>query len=234
MALPKLNDSPKYEVVVPSMKTNVRFRPYLVKEEKVLMMAMEAQDPKKALSAIVDTIDACVQDDLDSRKLTTFDVEYLFTQIRSKSVGETSRVQMPCSKCESPIELEIPLSEIKVEVPEDLSNTVKLTEDITLQLKWPSYTELLEMDIDMDDIGETFKMISKCIEYVQTPEENINLKDESEEEIQAFIDQLTTEQFGYLRDWIEQMPRLEHKVDICCTQCGHKEERILAGINNFF
>ena len=234
MALPKLNDSPKYEVVVPSMKTKVRFRPYLVKEEKVLMMAMEAQETKKALLAIVDTIDACVHDDLDTRKLTTFDVEYLFTQIRSKSVGETSQVQVPCDKCESPIELSIPLSEINVEVPEDLSNTVKLTDDITLQLKWPTYTELLEMDMDVEDIGETFKVISKCIEYVQTPEENINLKDESEEEIQAFIDQLTTEQFGYLREWIEQMPRLEHKVDLHCTQYGHKEERILAGINNFF
>ena len=92
MALPKLNDQPKYDIVVPSSQTKVRYRPYLVKEEKVLMLAMESKDSKKALGAIVDTIGACVQDELDTSTLTTFDVEYLFTQIRSKSVGETSEI----------------------------------------------------------------------------------------------------------------------------------------------
>jgi len=91
MALPKLNDAPKYEIVVPSTGQKVRYRPYLVKEEKILMLAMESQDQRSALSAIVDTIGSCVQDDLDTKNLTTFDVEYLFTQIRSKSVGETAK-----------------------------------------------------------------------------------------------------------------------------------------------
>src|SRR5210317_712407 len=100
MALPKLNDSPKYDLVIPSSKQKVRYRPYLVKEEKVLMMAMESQDMNAVLSAVVDTVAACVQDPIDKTKLAMFDVEYMFTQIRSKSVGETSKINVKCQHCE--------------------------------------------------------------------------------------------------------------------------------------
>ena len=106
MALPKLNDAPKYEIAVPSTGQKVRYRPYLVKEEKVLMLAMESQDQRSALNAIVDTIESCVQDDLNTKDLTTFDVEYLFTQIRSKSVGETAKIGVTCTHCDQQNEIE--------------------------------------------------------------------------------------------------------------------------------
>ena len=112
MALPKINTAPKYEAVVPSTKQTVRFRPYLVKEEKVLMMAMETQDTKQAMAAVVDTIESCVTEPLDKNKLTTFDVEYLFTRIRAKSVGETAKTGLKCESCEHPNEVIIPIEEI--------------------------------------------------------------------------------------------------------------------------
>ena len=234
MALPKLNDQPKYDIVVPSSQTKVRYRPYLVKEEKVLMLAMESKDSKKALGAIVDTIGACVQDDLDTSSLTTFDVEYLFTQIRSKSVGETSEINLQCAECEKDIPISIPLSDITVTMPKEKLNVMKLTDDIQLKMRYPAYNEILEMDQEAEGPNESFKIVSKCIESVQTNEENISLKDESEEEIQSFIDSLTTEQFGKIREFLESIPKLEHKLTVECPHCNHTEERILAGINNFF
>lgn len=235
MALPKLNDTPKYDLVIPSTNEKVRFRPYLVKEEKVLMMSIEAQDTQKALQAIVDTIEACVQDDLPTNRLTTFDIEYMFTQIRSKSVGETSTVSVECKECKKPIELTIPLSDIKVDIDPKISYSIQLTDTITLKMKWPSYKDLIDLNIaESTDIADSFKVIAKCIESVQTPEENISMKDESDEEISNFIDSLTTDQFDKLRQFVEAMPKLEHIVQVECPHCKHKEERILTGINNFF
>jgi hypothetical protein len=122
MALPKLNDTPKYDIVIPSTDKKVRYRPYLVKEEKVLMMAMESQDMNAILNAVVDTITACVQEPVEKDKLTIFDVEYMFTQIRAKSVGETSKVGIKCKHCETSNEVGIDVSSIKINVPK-ISNT---------------------------------------------------------------------------------------------------------------
>ena len=138
MALPKLNDAPKYEIAVPSTGQKVRYRPYLVKEEKVLMLAMESQDQRSALNAIVDTIESCVQDDLNTKDLTTFDVEYLFTQIRSKSVGETAKIGVTCTHCDQQNEIEIKLDDIKVGNPDGLETNIELTDNITLLMRWPS------------------------------------------------------------------------------------------------
>ena len=114
MALPKLNDKPKYEIVIPSTQEKVRYRPYLVKEEKVLMLAMESQDQLQMFEAIADTIEACLEEPINKRTLTSFDVEYLFINIRSKSVGENIKITLPCEKCEHENELNIPLNDIVI------------------------------------------------------------------------------------------------------------------------
>jgi len=118
MALPKLNSSPKYEMTIPSSNARVNFRPFLMKEEKTLMIAMESQDPKTIMNSLLDTINACVVDKVNENKLTSFDVEYMFLQIRSKSVGETAKVGVKCSHCEHLNEIDVNLDEIKVDVPE--------------------------------------------------------------------------------------------------------------------
>ena len=180
MALPKLNAAPKYEVVVPSTGQQVRYRPYLVKEEKILMMAMESQDQKQALAAIVDTIGSCVQEDLNTSDLTTFDVEYLFTQIRSKSVGETAKIAIPCQHCETENEVVIKLDDIKVGNPPGLESKIQITDNIALQMRWPSYNELVDFNQDLNQTELTFKMIASCIDSVLTEEEAIKMRDEPE------------------------------------------------------
>ena len=129
MALPKLNDMPKYSVTIPSLKREVRIRPFVVKEEKILLVAMESQDPKQIAHAIIDTIESCVQDDIDTQKMTSYDVEYLFTQIRGKSVGETTNIGVNCPSCEHQNEVTVNLSEIKIrgEIP---NHKINLTDNV--------------------------------------------------------------------------------------------------------
>ena len=236
MALPKLNSTPKYDITIPSTQQAVRFRPYLVKEEKVLMLAMESQDQKQSLAAIVDTIVACVSEDIERTKLTTFDVEYMFTQIRSKSVGETSKVSIKCKECDHANEVVIPLESIKINMPEDVVSLIELTDEISVQLKWPTYSDL--GDLDMADgasqVTQTFDMIAKCIDSVLTGDERISMKDEPKEEVMDFIESLTSEQFDKIREYVELMPKLKHDVEFKCVSCSDTNKITLEGMNDFF
>lgn len=233
MALPKLNDSPKYDLVIPSTKQKVKFRPYLVKEEKVLMLASESGDDKQALQAIVDTIKACVSDEINTSELTTFDVEYAFTQIRAKSVGETSKVGVKCNHCQTTNEITIPLDDIKVETPK-IEDKIKLTDDISLKMKWPRYNDVLGQDLsDMSQTQQTFKLLIECIESVMTNEENIKFKDEAEEERLAFVESLTSEQFKAVREYIEKMPKMKYNLEYSCSSCNEKNNVTLEGMQDF-
>ena len=140
-ALPKLNATPKHEMVIPSTGKTVMFRPYLVKEEKILLMAFESQDEKNAMKAMLDTIDACVEGDYVKSKLTTFDIEYMFTQIRGKSVGESIDVNLTCSECEGKTKMNINLSDISVDVPK-VDNLVRLTDTISVEMRYPPFKTL--------------------------------------------------------------------------------------------
>lgn len=233
MALPKLNDSPKYDLVIPSTKQKVKFRPYLVKEEKVLMLASESGDDKQALQAIVDTIKACVSDEINTSELTTFDVEYAFTQIRAKSVGETSKVGVKCNHCQTTNEITIPLDDIKVETPK-IEDKIKLTDDISLKMKWPRYNDVLGQDLsNMSQTQQTFKLLIECIESVMTNEENIKFKDEAEEERLAFVESLTSEQFRAVREYIEKMPKMKYNLEYSCSSCNEKNNVTLEGMQDF-
>lgn len=235
MALPKLNDSPKYDLVIPSSKQKVRYRPYLVKEEKVLMMAMESQDMNSILNAVVDTIVSCVQDSIERDKLAMFDVEYMFTQIRSKSVGETSKVSIKCKHCEEANEVEADLSSIKIEVP-DIDNMIEVTPEITLEMKYPSYNDIISLGLsDQKSIAtNAFLMIGKCIAAIHTEEERIDTKDVSTSELEEFIDSMTKDQFQKVSSYIEMMPRIEHDLNFDCISCGKHNEIKLQGMTDFF
>jgi hypothetical protein len=235
MALPKLNDTPKYDIIIPSTNKKVRYRPYLVKEEKVLMMAMESQDMDAIMNAVVDTIDACVQDNIEKDKLTIFDVEYMFTQIRSKSVGETSKVGIKCKHCETNNEISVDISSIKINVPK-ISNSIELTSDITLEMKWPSYDDIMSLGIkDTKSMAKhAFAMIGKCIAAIHTNDERISTKDVGESELVEFIDSMTKDQFQKVSAYIEQMPRLIHNIDFHCVKCFEINNIKLEGMSDFF
>lgn len=236
MALPKLNDKPKYNLTIPSSGKKVKFRPYLVKEEKVLMMAMETQDKSNIINAIVDTIDACVEEDLNRNYLTTFDLEYMFIKIRSKSVGENSKVGIKCNnqECNVSNEVEINLNDIEVEVPEG-NREIEITSDITLKMKYPAFNDILEVEeLNKTDSEKSFILIGKCIESVVTEDEVISLKDESQKEINEFIESFSTEQFSLIRNFVEGLPRVKKKIEFQCKSCGTENKTYLEGIEDFF
>ncbi len=235
MALPKLNEVPNYELVIPSTQEKVKFRPYLVKEEKVLMIAMESEDQIQILNAIADTIKTCVADNISTSKLTTFDIEYMFLQIRSKSVGEKINLTLKCGQCEAPNEVNINIDDIKVKMP-DVDKKIKLNNDITLEMTWPSFDSLLDKSIvDNESVtDQTFRLIVKCIDSVHKEEERIVFKDETMEDRLAFVESLNTEQFKMIQDYLQVMPSLKHNVHFDCESCSHSNDLTLEGFNDFF
>tara|TARA_B100000282_G_scaffold267681_1_gene220086 strand:- start:1742 stop:2452 length:711 start_codon:yes stop_codon:yes gene_type:complete len=232
--LPKLNATPKFELTIPSTQQTVKYRPYLVKEEKILLLAFESKDEKQSMQAMVDTIEACIEDIIDVGKLTSFDVEYMFTQIRSKSVGETGKVGMICSECEHRTPTDIDLSTVEIVIP-DIDNKVKLTDEIVLELKYPSFQ--IFVDNYTKGINESefsFMVIRNCILAVQTAEERITMEGIADEEIDNFIDSLSSAQFKEVNDFISSMPSLEKDVEFKCENCGHENKSKLKGIQDFF
>jgi hypothetical protein len=249
MALPRLNDTPKYSLTIPSTGQKVKFRPYLVKEEKVLMIAFESQDTQQSLNAIVDTIGACLDPEanVNLERLTTFDVEYMFLQIRAKSAGEVARVYITCPnefpddilremhKCGASNEIEIDLETITVEVPEG-KGIIELTDDISVQMQYPSYRSVIAT-VDEEgnqSVEDGFRTLSNSIDAVLTGEQRMSFKDETEEEIQAFIDSLSERQLKKLVDFVDEMPELKKVVDYTCKKCSHKGKIELKGIQDFF
>lgn len=231
--LPQLNTTPSYQTMIPSTGKAVSFRPYLVKEEKVLMIAFETGEQKEALRAIVNTIEACVTDDLDVDKLTTFDIEYLFTQIRGKSVGEKSTILMTCKECETQNEVDIVLSEIKVDVPKNKDMVVELTPDISVEMKYPSYTSVIDLDLDGSESEIGFDMLVNSISAILTTEERIDTSEVPRKEVHAFIEQMTSEQFQKISAVLQTMPSLQKDVEFACNSCGTENKQTLKGISDF-
>jgi len=233
MALPRLNDKPKYDLIVPSTEQKVRFRPYLVKEEKVLMMALETKDQKQTLNAVVDTITACIDEDIDKYKLTVFDIEYMFLMIRSKSVGESSEVSVKCNKC--PQENSVVINLDSIPVPKIThSGNIDLAENIKLQMSYPIWTDVLSVDEDQSETLQTFEMISSCMQVLETEENRYELSEESLEEKQNFLESLSSAQFEHIKNFVEQMPRLEKTETFTCEGCDEENTISLRGLEDFF
>lgn len=233
MALPKLNTNPIYECTVPSTGEKVSYRPYLVKEEKILMMAMETQDQKQALRAVVDTIGACVQgDSFDAKSLTTFDIEYLFTQIRSKSVGENSTISMKCSECDASNEYTLDISTVKVEKPDE-NNVIKLSDSVSVEMRYPIYKNISNVNFNAGEMEVGFAMIGSCISAVLSDDERIDMSEVSKAEINEFLESMTQDQFTRLAKYLESLPALRHNAQFTCIKCGAENERMLRGMQDF-
>jgi ribosomal protein L37AE/L43A len=240
MGLPQLqNDVPKYELTVPSTKQVVKFRPFLVKEQKVLLVAFESKDPKQILSAMLNCLEACVQD-TNVNSLATFDVDYMFTQIRSKSVGETTQVLHACKECNEENEVKLNLQDVNIETIEnwEKEKIIPITEEIMVELKYPTYLDILRnntldnMDRPLTEV--LFDSIVLCLHSVQTENENILVKDEPKEEIEKFMNSLTNQQLEKITEFVEKMPTLTHSEEYECKKCKHKNVLELSGLNDFF
>lgn len=235
MALPQLNTTPKYQLKVPSTGKTVKFRPFLVKEQKVLLIAYESQDRRAIVQSMLDTIGACVED-VDLRKLTTFDIDYIFTQVRAKSVGEMVDLNMQCTECETNNEVKVNLEDVQMKVNKQ-DMTVELTDKISVQLKYPDYSffiknpKILNSDSQADVLVD---IVISCIDAVQTEEERISIADEPREEVERFIESLTSAQFEKIGEFVKDLPKLTHEVKFTCVNCQHENKRTLEGLEDFF
>lgn len=236
MALPKLNNTPKYDLTIPSTNKKVKFRPYLVKEEKVLLLAAETKDQQAVLSAILETINACVEGEYDINKLTTFDIEYMFVKLRSKSVGEKSEIGIKCSHCDHQNKVAVNIEEIQVDVPK-VDFMVPLTSNITVEMRWPSFKSITSNHKILSSNSATeqnLELVLSVIAAIHTTDERIDLKDVSKKEVEEFIDSMTADQFNKIRTFVEQIPKLSHNVNFDCEQCNNHNEVTLEGLQNFF
>lgn len=233
MPLPKINSVPKYSLTVPSTKQKVTFRPFLVKEQKVLLMALESQDQQAVLRAIIDTIDATC-DDVNINKLATFDVEYMFTQIRGKSAGESVDLNLKCSECEDTTEVKVLLDDITIDV-NTTSNVIQLTDVYQLYLRYPTYQQVLASAGDDKTIIENlYHTALMSMEKLVTEEEQILFDEESEQERLTFLENLNQEQMNQILEWVQKLPKLSKDIEFACKSCHHENKIILEGIADFF
>lgn len=226
---------PKYTVTIPSLKEEVRIRPFVVKEEKILLIAMESQDPKQIATAILDTIVSCVEDPIEPSKLTSYDVEYMFLQIRGKSVGEKTEVNLKC-ECDGETPVTIDLNDIKVD-GEVKSNKIKLTDDITVEMKQPTYNDIASNESVVgtgSNLDRIFGLIVESIEAICTEDERILVKDVPRSEVVDFIEQMSSEQFQQIREYMENMPSVKCDVEFKCDACGKDNKLTLEGMQSFF
>ena len=238
MALPQLkNDVPKYEMTVPSTGEVVKYRPFLVKEQKVLLVAFESKDSKQILNSMLDSISSCVPNiKLDS--LATFDVDYMFTQVRSKSVGETSTILHACQNCNEENEVKVRLDQIKVDIPENWKKTteIEISKDIIVELKFPTYKDISYLNIDdnASDAELLMDTVAACMKAVKTEDEYILIKDEPKEEVEKFINSLTNQQLEKITNFASNAPKLSHTQNYECKKCKTENKIELSGLQDFF
>jgi DNA-directed RNA polymerase subunit M/transcription elongation factor TFIIS len=235
MALPKL-DAPRYEMKLPSTNKKVVYRPYLVKEEKILMLAMESQDDRQMIRAIKDVITACTDGAVDVDQMTMFDMEYMFTQMRAKAVGEKTTVGVKCTSCETKNDVDIDLSGVNVTVPNAKTRKLELTKNIGVMLKYPSIDDILNAQAsdNSSEVDKTFDVIIACIDSIYSSDEIFDAKDQTKKELSDFIESLSADQFSKIKSFVEGMPSAKVAVAFDCTKCGTHNAFDVKGIANFF
>lgn len=232
MALPTI-ESPKYFLTVPSTKQTVEYRPFLVKEEKVLMIAQEAGTNQSMISAMKDIIKSCTFGAIDLYSLAMSDLEYILLQLRSKSVGETSKISFQCDECDEVIELTIDLSEIEVSEGENKENKIQLTDDVGITLKSPGLKEA-EIAARSNKTNNTIvQSLMTVIESVYDGEAVYPFSDASPKEIENFVDSLSSQQVVKIKEWVDGLPSLKKEIKFKCSK-GKERTKILSGLDDFF
>jgi len=236
MSLPKLNDTPKHSVIIPSTGQKVRFRPFLVKEEKILMMAIESENQTNALNAVAETIDMCISENIDRDALKIFDIEYLFTKIRSKSVGESIPLIIGCSECKHQNPVDVDISNIEIEVPK-VDNIIRLNSEISIEVEWPNYEKVINnknITNSESDIGLIVDMAADSIVAIMTEDDRTIAKDQKRSDIIDFVESMDTDQFVLVQKYLEKMPRVTKEIKFKCNECETDNKISLENINDFF
>ena len=238
MPLPKIS-TPTYEMVIPSSKKKIKFRPFLVKEEKILIIAMESQDNTQIANAIKDVLESCIlTKGIKVDKLATFDIEYLFLNIRGKSVGEEIEVMVTCTDDgETKVPTTINLDDIKVKIDKEHSPDIKLDDELTLRMRYPSMEEFIKTNFSTTEnlnVDDTFKLIASCIDQIYAEEESWAGSDCTDKELSEFIESLSSQQFKQIEKFFDTMPKMTHTVKVMNPKTKKENKIVLEGLQSFF
>jgi len=237
MALPSAA-TPKYKLVIPSLKKSVTYRQFLVKEEKALLIAQHSEDPDTMLDTLKAVISSCITEKINVDELALFDVEYIFAQLRAKSVGEIVDLILKCDTCIDPlatVKYSIDLTQLSVDVAADHSKKIPLFDDVGVIMKYPSFSMIKRMEsINTDNIEGLFEVICLCIEAIYNSEEMFYVQDQTPEELQDFVNNLTQAQFKKLQRFLDTMPKLEQRVMFKCPLCHKDHDKYIRGLDSFF
>ena len=234
MALPELNTA-RYTMVLPSTGETIEYRPYLVKEEKILMMAMESEDQQAVMKAIIDVIKACLLTELDVNVLPMFDIETLFLALRSKSVGESVDLKVKCTidDCQEISDVNVNFDDIEHPVVGEEQTKIMLTDDVGVVMRYPSVDSVATMANAEENADNALKMIIKCIDSIFDADDVYPVENETDKSLLKFIESLNSVQFYKLSDFFNQMPSLSTTIDWTCS-CGKKQSKELRGLASFF
>ena len=228
--------TPKYELTLPSTGKKLKYRPFLVREEKILLLAMESGESKDMARAIRDIINECIEDKINIEGLPLFDVEYIFLQLRSKSVGEIAEPVISCPSCKEGTTIKLNLTKIKVSNEKEHTPKVPLTEDVGVMMAYPQLKLSEEFDVALvdSDSALAFEVIIRCIDKIWNGEELFDAEDVGIDAVREFVDNLTQDQFAKIASFFETMPQLKHDIDFICPFCQKEEKITLRGLNDFF
>ena len=237
MALPII-ENPRYELTLPSSDVQVQFRPFVVKEEKILLMAMETKDNNEIVNATKDILKACTYEALDIDSLPMFDIEYLLLQIRSKSVGEVAKFKVICpDDKQTAADVEFDLSTVQVQVDDDHSNKIVIDEEreLGLVLNYPSLgITKAGFDVNKENVETMFKVVASCIDHIYEGDKTYPAKDSTKKELVEFLEGLSQKAFLKIKKFFDTMPQLRHEVEVTNPKTGIVSKVTFRGLQDFF
>ena len=238
MPLPKIN-TPTYELVLPSNNKKIKYRPFLVREEKILILALESEDSKQITDAVVEILSECVlTKGVDINTLPTFDIEYLFLNIRGKSVGEEIEVNIICpDDGETEVPVTIDIDSIQIQKNDEHTNKIQLDDDIMMVMKYPSLDQFIKNNFDFNDknvMDQSFDLIASCIESICTEEDVWATADCTKKEVNEFLESMNSSQFKGVEKFFETMPKLSHTIKVTNPKTKVESDVVLEGLASFF
>ena len=240
MPLPKIS-TPTYELKLPSTGETIKYRPFLVREEKLLVLAMESEDQKSITRAIKEVLRACIKTKgIKVESLPTFDIEYLFLNIRGKSVGEEIEVTVTCPDDEvTTVDMSIAVDDIQVIKSKDHNNTIQLDDSLSMTLKYPSLDQFIQSNFEVGDtkgsqLEQSFDLIASCIDTIYSEDEAWPASESSKKELKEFLEQLSSSQFQDIEAFFESMPKLSHDIEVTNPKTKKKSTVTLEGLASFF
>ena len=231
MALPEIA-TPTYTLTIPSTKKKVKYRPFLVKEQKILILAMENEDQEQILDAITNTIKSCLITKVDMTTLALFDIEYLFLQIRARSISEEIEMRVTCADDgETTVDVKFMVDDVKVSFPKGHTNIIKLDNDLTIEMQYPDLDYFTKINF-MDEKVDEYELVAKCIKRVYVGEDDFT--SDSLDESKAWVEGLTNNQFEKIQQFFETMPTLRHVLKVKNPKTKVTNEVVLEGLSDFF